>query len=351
MKQTNSIFKIFTALAFGLSLFACNSDKHLTLPDPVQGQSIEDYVESQPFSGSVMMVKNGEILLSRGFGLADRGKNTENRANTGFLIGSVTKQFTAMAMLILQERGQLSLDDPLSLYLPDFPKAEKITLTNLLNMSSGIVNYTALPNFADYKYTELTPQALIAKFSGHDLEFEPGSKYQYSNSNYVIAGFIIESVTGLSYAEFIEQEIFLPLGMANSGYGYMATNPEFALGYADGKPVNKINMTIPYAAGALASTAEDLYKWHIALNQRLLISEQSTHLMFTPFLAGYALGWSISTNNKGDEFHQHSGGIDGFSSYLLRSDDLDYFVVVLSNDEDFPSAELANKITSMALSK
>lgn len=350
MQITRRFFSAVIVLILALTLSACGSDKKVTLSDPVQGQSIEDYIASQAFSGAVLVAKDGKILLKRGFDLADRAQNIQNHADTTFLIASVSKQFTAMAMLILQERGQLSLEDPLSHYLPDFPSADKITLKNLLNMNSGIVNYTSLKNFAELQFKQLTPSQLIDQFSGYELEFEPGTRYQYSNSNYVLAGFIIEQVSGVAYADFIEQEIFRPLGMSNSGYGYDAPNQQFALGYGDGKPAPILNMSVPYASGALASTVEDLFIWHNALRQRWLISDQSAEQMYTPALAGYALGWNISYNVNGDQFHQHGGGIEGFSTYILRSESIDYVVVVLSNEEDFPSGHLANKVTSMVLS-
>ncbi len=348
MLTTKGLFKSLIFSVVSLTLVACSSDKEIEVSKPNDGQTIAEYVASQDFSGAVLVAKDGQILLSRGYDYAERSNKIENRFDTVFRIGSVTKQFTAMAMLILEERGQLALTDTVAMYLNDYPDGEKITLTHLLNMTSGIKNYTEMGNFSSYKNTSLTPLQLIKKFKDTPLEFTPGSKFKYSNSNYVIAGYIIEQVSGQSYAAFIEQEIFQKLGMTNSSYGKDKIGyDKFAQGYSNNKPVGGISMTVPYAAGALVSTVEDLYKWHQGVTNRALISEESTQKMYTVGLNGYALGWNVSTNRNNEKFYQHGGGIDGFVSYILRSEQSGYFVAVLANEEEFPSSALAFNIMSL----
>ncbi|MCF6459409.1 serine hydrolase domain-containing protein [Pseudoalteromonas sp. MMG024] len=348
MLTTKGLFKSLLFSVVSLTLVACSSDKEIEVSKPNDGQTLAQYVASQDFSGAVLVAKDGEILLNRGYDYAERANKVENTSETIFRIGSISKQFTTMAVLILEERGLLSLDDTLAMYLNDYPNGDKITLKNLLNMTSGIKNYTEMGSFSSYKNTSLTPLQLIEKFKDAPLEFTPGSKFKYSNSNYVIAGYIIEEVSGKTYAQFIEQEIFQKLSMTNSSYGKDKIGyDKFAQGYSNNKPVGDISMTVPYAAGALVSTVEDLYKWHQGVTNRALISEESTQKMYTVGLNGYALGWNISTNRHNEKFYQHGGGIDGFVSYILRSEDSGYFVAVLANEEEFPSGNLAFNIMSL----
>jgi CubicO group peptidase (beta-lactamase class C family) len=348
MLTTKPLFKTLIFSVLSLTLVACSSDKEIEVSKPNDGQTLAQYVASQDFSGAVLVAKDGEILLNRGYDYAERANKVENTSETIFRIGSISKQFTAMAVLILEERGLLSLDDTLAMYLNDYPNGENITLTHLLNMTSGIKNYTEMGSFSSYKNTSLTPLQLIEKFKDAPLEFMPGSQFKYSNSNYVIAGYIIEQVSGKTYAQFIEQEIFQKLNMTNSSYGKDKIGYDnFAQGYSNNKPIGGISMTVPYAAGALVSTVEDLYKWHQGVANRMLISEESTQKMYTVGLNGYALGWNISTNRHNEKFYQHGGGIDGFVSYILRSEDNGYFVAVLANEEEFPSGNLAFNIMSL----
>lgn len=348
MLTTNSMSKALIFSVMAITLIACSNDKEIEVSKPNYGQTIAEYVASQDFSGTVLVAKDEQILLNRGYNYAERASKVENTSDTVFRIGSISKQFTAMAMLILEERGQLSLTDTVAMYLNDYPNGEQITLTHLLNMTSGIKNYTDMNNFSSYKNVSLTPLQLIEKFKDTALEFTPGSKFKYSNSNYVIAGYIIEQVSGQSYAQFIEQEIFQKLGMTNSSYGKDKIGyDKYAQGYSNNKPVGRISMTIPYAAGALASTVEDLYKWHQGVTNRTLISEESTQKMYTVGLNGYALGWNVSTDRHNEKFYQHGGGIDGFISYILRSEESGYLVAVLANEEEFPSGQLAYHIMSL----
>lgn len=348
MNIMKPLFKSLIFLVISLTLVACTNDKKVEVTKPEENQTLAEYVASQDFSGSVLVAKDGHVLLSRGYGYAERQNKVENTPDTVFRIGSITKQFTSMAMLMLEERGLLSLNDSLSMYINDYPNGDNITLTHLLNMTSGIVNYTDRDDFKSYKNKALTPLALIEKFKHEPQTFEPGTQYQYSNSNYVLAGYIIEQVSGMTYADFIEQSIFQKLDMANSSYGKDRIGyDQFAQGYRNDSAVSNLSMTTPYAAGSLVSTVEDLYKWHHGVTNRTLISEESTQKMYTVGLNGYALGWSVSIHRHDETFYQHGGGIDGFISYILRSEDNGYFVAVLANEEEFPSDRLASNIMGL----
>ena len=299
-------------------------------------QVVRSYVDSKRFMGSVLVARDGRVLLDKGYGYADLEWNIPNDPDTIFRLGSVTKQFTAAAILLLEERGKLKASDPVSVYLPDAPAAwAKITIFNLLTHTSGIPNYT---EFADFPRTEpfpTTPAQLVARFEAKPLDFQPGEKWAYSNSNYALLGLLIEKVSGQSYRDFLQQNIFTPLKMSHSGYdSNAAIIPHRASGYAPGpngpQHAGYTDMTIPYAAGALYSTTRDLRLWEEALYGGKLLSAASLKKMTTPFLSGYALGL-FAGQNGGHAVFSHSGGIEGFNTYLAYYPDEKMIVAVLGN--------------------
>ena len=218
------------------------------------------------FCGSVLVAKDGKILLSKGYGFANYSDNIPNTSTTKFKLASVSKQFTAMAIMILEEKGKLSTNDKLTKYIPDYPNGDKITIHNLLTHTSGIPDFTSMPLFDSIMTMPFTLDREIALFKNKPLDFEPGSKHQYSNSGYLLLSYIIEKVSGKSYGDFVKENIFVPLGMKNSG---LYTNKEVlkkvANGYTDnaGKIENAqyVDMSIPSGAGALYSTVEDMFLW------------------------------------------------------------------------------------------
>src|SRR5579872_3915940 len=237
-------------------------------------------------TGSVLVARNG-MLFEKGYGLADKDMSIANTPQTRFRIGSITKQFTAMGILILQERGKLHVSDHLCLYITNCPQDwQPITLAYLLTHSSGIPDYTNFPDFVATWTQPTTPEALIARFKNMPLEFMPGSRFRYSNSGYILLGYIIERVSGESYASFLQDNIFRPLKMNNSGYDvtYPAL-PQHATGYySDYSKPDPYDPSVLYAAGALYSTVEDLYAWNLALLNHILISQQTSDAMFTPHI-------------------------------------------------------------------
>jgi len=305
-------------------------------PIPRMEQIVRSYADNKQFMGSVLVARDGRVLLDKGYGYADLEWNIPNDPDTIFRLGSVTKQFTAAAILLLEERGKLKTSDPVSAYLPDAPGAwTKITIFNLLTHTSGIPNYTEFPDLPTFKLLATTPAQLVARFEARPLDFQPGEKWAYSNSNYALLGLLIEKVSGQSYQDFLQQNIFTPLKMSHSGYdSNAAIIPHRASGYTPGphgpQHAGYTDMTVPYAAGALYSTTRDLKLWEDALYGGRLLSAASLKKMTTPFLNGYAFGLAVGQPG-GHTVFSHSGGIEGFNTYLAYYPDEKMTVVVLGN--------------------
>jgi CubicO group peptidase (beta-lactamase class C family) len=299
-------------------------------------QVIQYYAGQKLFMGSVLVAKDDKILLDKAYGSANLEWNIPNTPSTKFRLGSLTKQFTATAILLLEERGKLKLDDPISKYIPDAPMAwEKVTIRGLLTHTAGIPNMTAFDNFPEVMRKTLTPQQLIALFRDKPLDFPPGEKWSYSNSGYILLGAVIEKAGGLPYAQFLQENLFTPLGMKDTGYDSAATVlPMRAAGYVRRKGVlvndEFIDMSIPYAAGALYSTTHDLLAWEKGLYGGKVLKPASLKKMTTPVKADYGFGLIINS----DGFHQrfsHNGGINGFSTALAWYPDDHLALVVLDN--------------------
>ena len=289
------------------------------------------------FSGSVIVVKDDQPLLSAGYGLANREFEIPNTPQTKFRLGSITKQFTAVAVLILQERGKLSVGDPIGKHLEDSPKAwEPVTIRHLLNHTSGIPSYTGFPQMMSRTVRQAAfVDDVIATFKDKELEFAPGEKFTYSNSAYILLGKIIERASRQDYETFLRENIWQPLEMKDTGYDHNRTIlPRRATGYVqtlrglENSPY--IDMSWPYAAGALYSTVEDLARWDRALAAGKLLSAESYAAMFTPGKSSYGYGWFIR-DHSGHQEIGHGGGIHGFSTSILRYPKDRVCVVVLSN--------------------
>ncbi|MBN8470960.1 serine hydrolase [Corallococcus exiguus] len=289
------------------------------------------YHQLRQFNGTALIANEKGVILKKAYGQANFEWNVPNTPDTKFRLASVTKQFTAMVILQLVAEGKLKLDDTLVSALPDYRKdtGARITLTHLLNHTSGIPNYTNAPDF--FAKVSRNPYAVadfVKQFASGDLEFEPGSKYAYSNSGYFLLGAIIERATGKTYAQAVQERIFTPLGMKDSGYDVTATVlPKRASGYElvpDGYVnASYLDMSLPYAAGSLYSTVEDLYRWDRALYENKLLPEALKQKMFTPGLENYGFGLSMDPLTLSDgktvlATIGHSGGINGFSSRIYR---------------------------------
>jgi|DewCreStandDraft_5_1066085.scaffolds.fasta_scaffold00029_124 CubicO group peptidase (beta-lactamase class C family) len=312
------------------------------------------HVRVNRFSGAILVAREGKVLLSKGYGWANAEHEVPNTPQTKFRLGSITKQFTAMAILLLEERGRLKVHDPICTYVPNCPEAwREITIHHLLTHTSGIPNFT---NFPDYAKTQCLPEpsppaSTLERFRDKPLDFPPGERMSYSNSGYIVLGYILEKVAGESYEAFLRKNIFEPLKMVNTGYD---TNRQILKHRASGYTwqgdalINAayIDMTIPHAAGALYSTVEDLYLWDQALYTERLVSKTSLEKMFTPFKDDYAYGWIVTTH-LGRKVIGHGGRINGFSTFLARYPDDKVLVVVLSNLESAPSGRIARDLAAI----
>jgi CubicO group peptidase (beta-lactamase class C family) len=250
---------------------------------------ISAYAEYGQFNGSVLVAEKGKVIYKKGLGLADMEWNVPNQPDTKFRLGSITKQFTSMLIMQLVEQGKLKLDVPISTYLPDYPKknGEIITIHHLLTHSSGILNMTSFPRFfKDISRNPYSSLQLVNLFADSTLQFKPGERNAYSNSGYILLGYIIEKITGRSYRQVLQENIFTPLNMKNTGYDdYRPLLKNRARGYEKNGRLylnaNFIDMSVPYAAGALYSTVEDLYLWDQALYGNQLLRKENMDLLYT----------------------------------------------------------------------
>ncbi len=298
----------------------------------------------EQFNGSALVAENGKVVYKGAFGMANMEWGIPNAPDTKFRLGSITKQFTATLILQLIEQGKIKLDGKLSDYLPDYRKdvGEKVTIHHLLTHTSGIPSYTGLPNFfADVSRNPYKVADFVKKYASGDLEFEPGSKFAYNNSGYFLLGAIIERITGKPYEQVLKENILDPAGMKNTGYDHHDTIiPKRASGYtktSDGYAnAAYLDMSIPYAAGSMYSTVEDLYLWDQTLYTDKLLSAHSKELMYKPFLENYAYGWvivntSFKQNDQAVQMIRHGGGINGFNTTIVRFPKEKNLIVILDN--------------------
>jgi CubicO group peptidase (beta-lactamase class C family) len=316
-------------------------------------QVIQTYVANKTFMGSVLVARGNEILLSKGYGFANLEWDIPDSPSTKYRLGSITKQFTAASILLLEERGKLKMEDPVKKYIPDAPAAwDHITIFNLLTHTSGIPNFTNFPEYKQIQPFPITPEKIVALFRDKPLDFQPGEKWNYSNSGYVLLGYLIEKIGGESYEKFLQENIFTPLGMQDSGYD---SNSDViarrAAGYAPSPsgPVNAgfIHMSIPHAAGALYSTTEDLLRWEQGLFGGKVLSSASLQKMTTPFKNDYAFGLVVNKQN-GRKRISHGGGIEGFNTSLGYYPEDHITVVVLANLNGSAPDELGIKLGALA---
>ena len=314
---------------------------------------VQSYAGNKTFMGTVLVARGSDVLLSKGYGSANLEWDIPNTPTTKFRLGSITKQFTAASILMLEERGKLKLDDPIKKYVPEAPAAwEPITIFNLLTHTSGIPNFTNLPEYKTLKL-EATPVAkTIAVVRDKPLDFSPGEKMSYSNSGYLVLGYVIERITGASYEKFVTDNIFVPLGMKDSGYdSNAAIIAHRAAGYTSSAagPVNAdyVHMSVPHAAGALYSTTEDLLRWEQGLFSGKLISATSLAKMTTPFKSDYAFGVMVQTAG-GRKVIQHGGGIEGFNTFLAYYPDTKLTVAVLANLNGQAPNQIAATLADLA---
>jgi D-alanyl-D-alanine carboxypeptidase len=313
---------------------------------------------------AVLVMKDGMPLLRKGYGLADLELGVAIRPEMVFRLGSITKQFTAVGILMLVKEGKLALDDEITRFLPDYPtQGQRITVENLLTHTSGIRSYTDMPSWLPLWRKDFTVKGLVDLFKKEPMRFKPGERWEYDNSGYFLLGAIIEKVSGKSYAEFISQRIFEPLGMKHSYYGAEEPIiPGRVAGYEKRGNgfVNAayLSMTQPYAAGSLLSSVDDLALWDAALYTEKLVPRPLLERAWTPYRlkdgrsTGYGYGWGI-WQYEGHRVIEHEGGINGFATSGMRLPDDRVYVAVLSNCpglESSPSG-LALKLAALAIGR
>ena len=321
--------------------------------DSRMDQIVQSYVANKQFMGSVLVARGDQVLFSKGYGSANLEWQIPDTPSTKFRLGSITKQFTAASILLLEERGKLKVEDPVKKYLPDAPAAwDKMTIFNVLTHTAGIPNFTSFPDYRSTEAIPTTPEKLVARFRDKPLEFEPGEKWNYSNSGYVLLGYLIERISGESYEKFVQDNIFTPLGMKDSGYdSNSAVIARRAAGYEPGPngPVNAgfVHMSIPFAAGALYSTTEDMLRWEQGLFGGKVLSAASLQKMTTPFKSDYAFGLQVHTVN-GHKVIDHSGGIEGFSTMLAYYPEDKLTLVALANLAPASSGAIVSQLALLA---
>lgn len=334
---------------FALSLAAASAQQNARLDALVL-----KYAEAGQFMGAVRVARGGETIFSQGYGFANLEWKIPNVPESKFRVGSITKQFTAACVLLLEERGKLRVDDPLGKYIGNPPEAWKaVTIRHLLTHTSGIPSLTQFPEYPEFKLLPATMEKTLALIRSKPMQFAPGEKYAYSNSGYILLGHVVERASGARYEDFLRENILAPLGMRDTGYdANAAILPHRASGYtARGGPMRNaahIDMTVPHAAGALYSTTGDLLRWQEALFGGRVLRPESLARMLTPSLEDYGFGVIVRSRN-GRRCVEHGGGIDGFNAFMAYYPDRRVAVIVLGNLNGDAPNKLAVDLAEAAL--
>ena len=325
---------------------------------------VSTYADYGLFNGTVLVANQGEVIFNKGFGFANIEWDIPNQSDTKFRLASITKQFTAMLILQLVSEKKLDLNLPISTYLPDYPKknGNQITIHHLLTHTSGTPRIDDFIKHRDMERDRYRPDELLKIFAEGELNFTPGEKFSYSNEGYKILGVIIEKVTGTSYEKALQEKIFTPLGMFNTGFDHNNTIiKKRASGYSrlfDGEYINTnyIDMSIPYAAGSIYSTVEDLFLWDKALYTEKLLPKKYNELLFKTHISArdrhYGYGWfigkiPIGNTNNNVQINHHGGGINGFNTRITRIQSNKSLIVLLNNTDRAPLYEMTIAINGI----
>ena len=313
---------------------------------------LQAWADMDMLSGAVLVAQDGNIVLHKAYGKANVSQNVDNSGQTCFRIGSLTKAFTAVVVLQLEQKGLLSIKDRLSKYIPDHTRADEITLDMLLNHRSGIVDHTTLPDFQTRRRTDLCPlEETIATFKDLPLEFPPGTRFKYSNSNYILLGFIIEKVTKRPYAESVRQYLLEPLNMDHTGFEYnQRPVSNMAVGYRMGDdrivPAPSRVMQNAHASGALYSTASDLYAWEKLFHSDNPANKTIVERILDPAADAYSYGWAIDSMQD-KKILAHMGETEGFTSCIMRFPAENACIIVLSNFEHCPVMLIGHDLSAI----
>lgn len=328
----------------------------LALASPMYAQDISGkiddligtYAAANKFNGTVLVAAHGSVVFARGYGFRDAQAKSLNDENTIFQLASISKQFTAVMVLKLVELGQLSLSDKLQKFYPDFPKADSITIEQLLTHTSGIHDF-ASDNVAMASATEAT---LIARFKDKPFDFPPGKGWRYSNSGYSLLAFIIQRVSGMTYEAAVRKHIFEPLGMTHSGFDFAhLADAHKATGYSLLNDTARTrsyvaDSSVTIGAGSIYSTVGDLYKWHRGLQEHRIVSRELMERAYTPKRVNYGYGVMVDSM-FGKRVIAHGGDIGGFTTYLARVAEDDVCIALLDNTEHVNMQTIARKIVAI----
>ncbi len=349
----------------GILLLSLMVTLHLTaLAQPneaVIDKLISDVYKPGEPGAALLIAEKGKVVYRKAFGMADLELNVPMKPEMVFEIGSMTKQMTAVAVLMLMEEGKLSLQDEITKYIPDYPvQGHKITIHHLLTHTSGIKSYTSMQEWQPLWRNDMTPEEMIDLFKNQPMDFAPGEHYLYNNSAYFMLGYVIEKASGMSYGKFLKERIFKPLKMNNSYYG---SHEQIIQGRASGYQKKEdfvnaeyLSLTQPYAAGSVMSNVDDLLTWQMAVRDNKLVKKETMQLAFTDYRLNdgkpihYGYGWGLNDIN-GSPTIEHSGGIFGYTTNGIWLPEEDVYVVMLTNRDDIGPGDISTRVAAIAIGK
>jgi len=316
---------------------------------------VKDLVETKQFSGSVLVAKGDNIIINNGYGMANYDLNVPNTPKTKFRIASITKSITAMAILILADEKKLGIEDTLDKYIPDYPNGNIITIYHLITHTSGIYELNRDEEYKNFAYKDYTLENLIEKFRDMPLDFQPAKRFEYSNSGYVLLGFIIEKVSGKTYEEYVSENIFDRLSMKDSG---AFTNEHILLNKANGyskqgeEIINSKLANLFNGGGNLYSTVEDIYVWSKALKEGSLLSKEYNERLLTEHAYAedddyYGYGFVLHKPDNHIEYIYQDGGLSGYKSIYMIYPAEDFIIIILSNFDFIKVQDIAQQIKQL----
>lgn len=351
--------KLFWISVFGVLFTVSNNTLAQSVERKIDSLIATQFKDADGPGGVFMVARRGEAVYLKAFGKANLELSANLTPESVFQIGSMTKQFTAISVLMLEEQGKLSTADTVSKYIPDYPSGNKITIHHLLTHTSGIKDFTKMKSLRDIAQKEMTPRMLVDFFKNEPVDFAPGDKFEYNNSGYVLLGYIIELVSGQTYRDFVKTNIFDKAGMNQSYYAsdrQVIKNRAYGYHKKEQGYVNKsiISFDLPFSSGSLMSTATDLLKWQNALNRTVLVSTGTLKKAFTAYTLNnnekftYGYGWHLR-DIGGTPVREHGGSIFGFKSMGVYSPGDDIYVIGLSNCDCHSPTQVTIAIAELAL--
>jgi D-alanyl-D-alanine carboxypeptidase len=362
---TCMVYFLFLALVGGSSIVHAQASSQNEVKKPLAEQFDAILASNFPVhlpGASIIVSKQGKIIFKKSYGLADVENKRVMQVEMPMRIGSNTKQFTALAIMQLVDAGKLRLSDNVQQYLPDYPnQGKKISIEHLLTHTGGVTNYKDTPAYRAMHGKRNSVQEVIDYFKNEKPDFEPGEKYFYSNTGYILLGAIIEKVSGMSYENYLTQHVFQVLGMQQTSQnGTDKNEDQLVVGYQTrGEQVKKgreINDSLVYSAGVITSTVDDLAKWDAAISTGKLLKPASWKKSFSPYtlkdgeLSYYGYGWQIG-KVQGHDMQYHGGNVNGYVSHTLRMPNEGIYIAILSNRDDHETrpSMLAEKLAAIML--